>query len=493
MFWRAPYRARTTATPTFQLPFRVAIVTTMSSLEILMERFTEDEGHVTEWDGSSEDDSSSGSDSESNTTSSESGRSDTSDDGSSGENSLNEDYSFDFVEEPPRDIFCPVKLDVMLSPSQTRCCGNHVSLSAARRLKRMRKRCPLCKKTPLRFVGDKYFQRVVLGTKVYCSKKGLGCSWVGEIRDLKGHLSSQRDQPGRCGFVEVGCPYSCGSRLLRREMEHHKSNECPNRPFSCPHCGYVATFETVTQDHWPECESFPLQCPNSCSSDNIQRRSLKRHLREYCPEEEVDCELSYAGCNTRVKRCRLTQHMEQGTLEHLSSLAKYTLQLHLHTSSTLYQSREIVFQSFKWHKRVNTEWYSPPFYTGVGGYKMCLGVDANGFQPSPSTHLGVAVYMMKGEFDNNLQWPFRGAMTLELVDHGTTWKNYSVNIVEESSHLDQDYEDIFSRVTEGERSEEGWGFTDFISHRHLYKPKRGRMYLSNDSLVFRVTNIRVSS
>ena len=459
----------------------------MSSLDGFLERFREDVANASEWESSSEDSSSS---EESTTTSNESAKSDSSE-GSSCESSLNEEHAYDFVEEPPRDVFCPVKLDVMLRPCQTRCCGNHISLSAARQLKRMRKRCPLCKKTPLRFVVDKYFQRVVLGKKVYCSKKESGCAWEGEIRDLKAHLSTE--EQGKCGFVEVTCPYACDCSLLRRDMEHHKSNECPNRPFSCPHCGHKGTHDTVTQEHWPKCEKFPMQCPNSCTSTSIERRQLKRHLREDCPQEEVDCDFSYAGCSIRVKRCRLAQHLDQDTQQHLLSLAKYTMQLHLHTHSALSQSREIVFRNFKWHRRCNREWYSPPFYTGIGGYKMCLGVDANGFQPQPSNYLGVAVYMMRGEFDDHLQWPFRGAITLELVDHSSTGRNYTVSIVEETSHFEEDYAAIFSRVTEGERFREGWGFTNFVSHKHLSKPKKGREFLNNDSLVFRVTNIRVVS
>ena len=443
-----------------------------------------------EWESSSEDDNSSDA---AESTSDESTGSDSTGDSSGGETSLNEDHSYDFYEEPPRDLFCPVKLDVMLRPCQTRCCGNHVSLSAARRLKRMRKRCPLCKKTPLRVVEDKYFQRVVLGKKVYCSKKALGCTWVGEIRQLKDHLSTEPRAGDQCGFVEISCSYTCGCKLPRREMESHESNDCPKRPFSCPHCGFSSTYEAVTREHWPECDKFPLLCPNQCTDGSIERRSLKRHLSRECPEQEVDCEFSYTGCRARVKRRRLNEHMEESMQEHLRSLAKYTMQLHTHASSALSQSREITFRDFRWHRRSNREWYSPPFYTGVGGYKMCLGIDANGFKPNPSTHLGVALYMMRGEFDDSLQWPFVGTIKLELVDQSPVGKNYSFNIVEETSSTDEDYEDIFSRVTEGERSDEGWGFTELISHKHLFKSRRGRQYLNNDSLTFRVTKIRVNS
>ncbi|CAI8020339.1 TNF receptor-associated factor 4 [Geodia barretti] len=426
-------------------------------------------------------------------TSDESTGSDSTGGSSGGETSLNEEHSYDFFEEPSRDLFCPVKLDVMLRPCQTRCCGNHVSLSAARRLKRMRKRCPLCKRTPLRFVEDKYFQRVVLGKKVYCSKRALGCTWVGEIRVLKDHLSTETGPGNRCGFVQLTCSHNCGCRFPRREMGSHESNDCPKRPFSCPHCGYTSTYETVTREHWPMCGKFPLVCPNECTDGSIERRSLKRHLSQECPEQEVDCEFSYTGCTARVKRRRLTEHIKENIQDHLRSLAKYTMQLHTHASGTLSQSWEITFRNFRWHRRSNREWYSPPFYTGVGGYKMCLGIDANGFKPNPSAHLGVALYMMRGEFDDALQWPFSGTIKLELVDQSPAGKNYSFTIVDETSHTDEDYEDIFSRVTEGERSEEGWGFTELISHKHLLKGRRGRQYMNNDSLAFRVSKIRVSS
>ena len=436
-----------------------------------------------DWESSSEDD---GSDNESSLSDSSSSASDESN------SDQEEEQTYEFYDEPSRDIYCPVTLAVMLHPCQTRCCGNHLSLSAARRLKRMKKRCPLCK-TPLKFVEDKYFQRVVLGSKIYCSKKEAGCTWVGELRDLKLHLNlgceDYLEQQGRCGFVEFQCPYKCGDSIQRHKLENHKTSECLKRPFSCPHCTYAGTYESITGEHWSVCKKLPIQCPNECSSNTIERRVLKRHLNTDCPQQEVECEFSYSGCTSRVKRCKLTEHNNENLQQHLLSLAKYTHQLHMHTSSSLSQSREIVFRNFKHHLEENCEWYSPPFYSHIGGYKMCLGIDANGFCPSLSNHLGVALYMMKGEFDSSLQWPFKGVVTIELVNHSTRGKNYTIDIVEENSHLERDYKDIFSRVTKGDRSEEGWGFAKFISHKQLLKPTTGRQYLDNNSLIFRVSKV----
>ena len=61
-------------------------------------------------------------------------------------------------------------------------------------------------------------------------------------------------------------------------------------------------------------------------------------------------------------------------------------------------------------------------------------------------------------------------------------------------HTDSEQRDsYFQRVTEGERAERGWGLPQFISHADLYKPEKGKEYLLNDTLIFRVTKVEVTS
>ena len=42
------------------------------------------------------------------------------------------------------------------------------------------------------------------------------------------------------------------------------------------------------------------------------------------------------------------------------------------------------------HKKNDDRWYSPPFYTGPGGYKMCIKVTANGQGDGAGTHVNIA-------------------------------------------------------------------------------------------------------
>ena len=60
--------------------------------------------------------------------------------------------------------------------------------------------------------------------------------------------------------------------------------------------------------------------------------------------------------------------------------------------------------------------YSPPFYTGRNGYKMCIRVYLNGDGSGRNTHLSVFFVLMRGEFDPLLKWPFDCKVSLILVD-----------------------------------------------------------------------------
>ena len=63
-----------------------------------------------------------------------------------------------------------------------------------------------------------------------------------------------------------------------------------------------------------------------------------------------------------------------------------------------------------------TSLYSPPFYTGRNGYKMCMRVYLNGDGIGYKTHFSIFFVLMKGEYDPLLKWPFESKVSLILVD-----------------------------------------------------------------------------
>ena len=133
-------------------------------------------------------------------------------------------------------------------------------------------------------------------------------------------------------------------------------------------------------------------------------------------------------------------------------------------------------------------WTSPSFYSHIGGYKMCLSVDAYGRGSGADTHVTVGVYLMRGEYDGNLVWPFRGDVTFHLVNR----KADEGHVVWTARFNDSTSDNVAGRVTEGERAPHKWGQNHFISHSALGYG-RNTEFLDKDALEFRVTSVKVHS
>ena len=119
---------------------------------------------------------------------------------------------------------------------------------------------------------------------------------------------------------------------------------------------------------------------------------------------------------------------------------------------------------------------------------MCLDVDANGYGDGASTHVSVFVKLMRGEHDDKLTWPFRGDITIQLVNQNRNGDHVEHTVVFEDDAAT--HGDVSGRVVERERAESGWGEPEFISHTKLESTDQ---YIKNDSIKFRVTAVVHSS
>ena len=141
---------------------------------------------------------------------------------------------------------------------------------------------------------------------------------------------------------------------------------------------------------------------------------------------------------------------------------------------------EFTIHKFSQKKRDDEQWYSSPFYTHPQGYKMCLKVYPNGDGPGKNTHILVSVRLMKGEFDSYLQWPFRGAITVTLLNQEED-KKHVVEILEFGSDAP---DSAAGRVRDGERAQSGVGNPQFFPQSKLM-PR----YLKHNCIRLMVTNV----
>ena len=146
---------------------------------------------------------------------------------------------------------------------------------------------------------------------------------------------------------------------------------------------------------------------------------------------------------------------------------------------------ELTMTNFEQHKADSDDWYSPPFYTHPQGYKMCLCVYANGCSDGKGTHVSVFAYLMRGEFDNHLKLPFRGHVTVSLL-----------NWLEVNKHTTRTITFTNNKSTSEATDEEqagGRGYSTFIAHSDLkYSSIKNSQYLKYDCLHFRIAHVELN-
>ena len=99
-----------------------------------------------------------------------------------------EDDDYLFVENPSKDFFCPVTMDLLLQPHLTSCCGKHISQEAVRKVKKDGKGCPLCKREQWTTMLNLHYLRQVTELRVFC--RVSHCDWQGELLQLEHHMQS---------------------------------------------------------------------------------------------------------------------------------------------------------------------------------------------------------------------------------------------------------------------------------------------------------------
>ena len=82
----------------------------------------------------------------------------------------------------------------------------------------------------------------------------------------------------------ISCPSECedGNKILRKDMETHKMEECPRRQYICSHCGKSSEYEETqrTMTHPLECPDMKVCCTNDGCPEHIKGHTFRKHFRE---------------------------------------------------------------------------------------------------------------------------------------------------------------------------------------------------------------------
>ena len=162
-------------------------------------------------------------------------------------------------------------------------------------------------------------------------------------------------------------------------------------------------------------------------SAQTTKNGLVRLEREEYPrtvgfstQDELTSEPSYADSKL-LQVMKSVEELQRTTTMMKVHMSELELQLQAslastHTGSFLWRIPEVARRKRDAFEGRITSIYSPPFYSGRNGYKMCIRAYLNGDGIGFNTHLSVFFVLMKGEYDPLLKWPFECKVSLILVD-----------------------------------------------------------------------------
>ena len=209
-----------------------------------------------------------------------------------------------------------------------------------------------------------------------------------------------------------------------------------------------------------------------------ENKALKKEIAELRKNQEESSNAKLGQKVDNLRRKVIDQETRSMTEVRERREEMAALQSHLHIAPV-----ELIMSNFKVHKQNGDHWYSPPFYTHPQGYKMCLKVYANGWNVGMDTHVSVFAFLMRGEFDDYLKWPFQGHVTVAILNQLED-NNHATKTIRFTDTTEAKY---IARVTDEERALSGWGKNKFIAHSDLdYKPAKNCQYLKYDSLRFQI-------
>ena len=388
-------------------------------------------------------------------------------------------YECEFVGNPLRSqqFRCSICLQVLREPYQAICCGEVFCKECIHRVKAANEPCPICRDKDFPSFPDKALQRDLYNFRVYCTYRSEGCGWIGELRELDNHLNLKCLYPllaewekeyheYRYYRLHAGGDEKAHTGGMPKDIKAHGGDKVKFRAKTkqTEFAGLSSQFETLM---------FGSKSPQRFVQPQQPGTHVTSTSKPVCAEFTTNLdEYKSDNCTWYTKPV----------------VAKYTSDRHFYThprpvgaeyKSDRHPRAKFTMTNFDKYKSDNDIWYSPRFYTHPYGYKMCLQVHANGSASGRGTHLSVFVCLMQGEFDDQLEWPFQRDITVKVVDQKKD-RDHVVHTFYSGKAPSERCE----RVMTKERTNNGWGIGQFLSHDEL-QPE----YLMDDCIKFNIKKL----
>ena len=334
-------------------------------------------------------------------------------------------FESEFVEQPPAALEskCPICKKILREPYQAICCGTSFCQDCIKQTKGEDNECPNCAENDtekFKIYPNTGLKKTLYSQAVYCKHSNEGCEWTGPLGQLDTHINCNPPSDNLssgCKYTVIQCPFAhagCNDTLSRKDLnEHLNGNFIPHQLLQASQQhSLVSTVQLLQQEN----------------------QTLKEE--KILLQQKVDKQQSFL------------QYKDQQIDEMEMKINKMVLQQEMVSRSGMAIGPvRFIMDSFEQHKKTpDDNWFSPHFWTHPQGYKVCLCIIANGEGPAQGHYTSVLIHMMRGEFDDQLKWPFRGIITVMLVDQegGEDHWTQEVHITKRTP------DEVADRVTNGE-------------------------------------------
>ncbi len=211
---------------------------------------------------------------------------------------------------------------------------------------------------------------------VHCPNLSIGCQLLVERGKTKQHMSV-------CEFTEVACAYEslgCGVKMMRKDIEKHEANVS------------VAHFQMMDK-------IVKLQ------SEMLREQSKSLHLLENeCQKvsrQHQDLLQKYNKLSLKYKTLS-EKHSKLFPVVKLLSERAMSMSKH-HFTLLEGESFQFKLSQYASKKEKNEIFLFAPFNTHPDGYKLQVGIYANGCGKGKGTHLSLSTEKLKNDNDHKLQ------------------------------------------------------------------------------------------
>ena len=287
------------------------------------------------------------------------------------------------------------------------------------------------------YFPDRFARKEIKNLSTVCPFGEYGCSWEGKFERYQQHVE-------KCKYAVVSCEH-CGEKVRGDQMEKHLAS-CSSVPRKCPlaiigcnenspmkrsdlqnhlqrteesHLALLAGKIASLENHIKEKSvnlvpkySLEVRRVNTTiHQDTMQEKQIQRTLAAELRSKDAEIASLKATLNKLEKTVR-SKNAELEDRDFRLSLIENSN----HDGSMIWKIPQFSQRKADAENGKYTSIFSLPFYSGRYGYKMCLRLYIMGDGIGKGTHLSLFFVVMRGEFDNILQWPFTHKVTFKLIN-----------------------------------------------------------------------------